>query len=183
MHFSDSMVFFLRVFASAQTLFYYAKHARPTNKQLSREEIEALLAQSRACADIPQPEEEGERQLSTEGEGAGNEVTPTSGLGRDTNREGDELHIERSGRHLGAVPIPILSDVQALEETKSAEEWKPSALAGDKNLPSAPSAGADIEISDLEEGMNLYSSVTNVAQEHVWTTVDSIPLGQTVSTD
>lgn len=162
MHFSDSMVFFLRVFASAQTLFYYAKHARPTNKQLSREEIEALLAQSRAHADIPQPQEEGERQLSTEGEGAGsivNEVTPTSGLGRDTNRGGDELHIEHSGRHLGAVPIPILSDVQALEETKSAEERKPSALAGGKNLPSAPSAGADIEISDLEEGMNLYSSL------------------------
>ena len=164
-HFGDSMVLPFRVFASAETLFYYAKHAKPTNKPLSREEIKALLAQTTAPPDTPQPPEKGERGSSKEGQGAGstdNQVTAMSGAGRDTNSGDDELHIEHSERRNGALPIPIstgspigtLSDDQPLKVTKLEILPKPSALAGGKSFPpSASSAGADIEISDLDEGM------------------------------
>ena len=161
------MVLPFRVFASAETLFYYAKRAKPTSKPLSREEIKALLAQTTAPTDTPQPPEKGERGSSKEGQGAGstdNQVTAMSGAGRDTNSGDDELHIEHSERKNSAVPIPIstgspigtLSDDQPLKVTKSAVEslTKPGALAGGKSFPpSASSAGADIEISDLDEGM------------------------------
>lgn len=38
------------MFANAETLFYYARHVRPTSKLLSPEEIHALLAQTKEAS-------------------------------------------------------------------------------------------------------------------------------------
>lgn len=153
-------VFFVRVFANAETLFYYAREARPTNKPLSREEIEALLAQTSGKVDkkseLSEEEEEDRqqrRESATLGEDAENEVTPFDEV-NDTISD-DELHIERKHNTRGLPLESGPSDLETLppENNEAAEEETnlvplyPDTLAGSVPLPL--SSSSDIYLDRL----------------------------------
>ena len=172
-------IFFDRVFANAETLFYYAREARPTNKPLSREEIEALLAQTSGQVDkkseLSEKEEEEEefrqqrRESATLEEDADNEVTPFDEV-NDTISD-DELHIERKHESLVNTELPLESgpsDLETLppENSEAAEEETnlvlpyPNTLAASVPLPLSSSSDIYldrlplVEDSVTSEGMN-----------------------------
>ena len=170
--------FFVRVFANAETLFYYAKDARPTNKPLSREEIEALLAQTSGGqvdkkSQLPEKNREQRRDSATLGEDAGNEVIPLDEV-NDTDSEDDELHIERTHDISFNTGLPVESGSSELEsqppENNKAtreEPQPPEATGEEANLvPPYPdtlpgNAHPPLPSSDIDQLPPVGGSVTS----------------------
>ena len=156
--------FFVRVFANAETLFYYARDARPTNKPLSREEIEALLAQNSGGqvdkkSQLSERDREQRRDSATLGEDAGNEVIPLDEV-NDTDSGDDELHIERKYDMSFNTGLPVESGASELESRPpeaAGEEANlvspyPDTLAGSVHLPLSSSSDIDLDQLPPVEG-------------------------------
>ena len=119
-----------RVFANAETLFYYARPVSPTVKLLSREEIQDLLVQRRDAVSpnvttVTAPEKE-EGRL----EGGPSEITPVETLGGREDFSGNDSELDSvPGR--GSSPSAVANPSEDSKDQTQAGYHNGSRVDGD----------------------------------------------------